>query len=265
MAAKQMVAEIHAEVPETAVVPVMPNGDVSVSGLLQMAVAHLGGVNPDAVVGAMERLVGLHERMEAKAAEKAFNRAMTDFQARCPQILKATTAKITSKRTGSQYSYKFAELDQIDDAIRPLMTELGLTKRFTTEKNGNEVTVTCIISHIDGHSISSPFSCPIDTEATMSATQQSGAAITFAKRYALIAALGLTTTETDTDAQIGVDRSPQKISQDQAADIEALITEVGAVRGKFLGYFDVTDVADLTLAQFPKAVQMLEAKRKKVA
>lgn len=265
MAAKQMVAEIHAEVPDSAaVVPVTPNGDVSVGGLLQLAVTQLGGSNPDAVVNAMERLVALHERMETRAAEKAFNKAMNDFQAECPQILKTSQASIRTKSGGS-YGYKYAELDQIDDAIRPLMTRLGLSKRFTTERIGGDVKVTCIVSHVDGHSISADFQCAIDSDAAMSGAQKGGAAVTFAKRYALIAALGLTTTESDTDAQLGVDRSPAKISQGQAADIEALITEVGAVRSKFLGYFDVEDVSDLTVSQLPKAVQMLEAKRKKVA
>lgn len=270
MAAKQVVGEMSAlitqDVPEnhTSLVPIDANGNVSVAGLLQIAVTQLGGANPDAVVSAMERLVGLQERMDAKAAEKAFNKAMTQFQARCPQILKSSSAKITTKSGGS-YGYKYAELDQIDDAIRPLMTELGLSKRFTTEKIGNEIKVTCIVSHEDGHSIQSPFQVALDSDAAMSLAQKGGAAVTFAKRYALVAALGLTTTETDTDAQMKVDRKPEKINPDQAANLSALLDEVygndDTGRARFFGHFDVSRVEDLTVPQFGPALAGLEKKR----
>lgn len=261
MVAKQMVAEIHAEVPDNNL-PVVADQPLPASALMQLAIQRMDGQNAPAMVEALEKLVGLHERIEAKNAIKAFNKAMTQFQARCPQILKTSTAKIRTK-SGGEYGYKFAELDKIDDAIRPLMTELGLSKRFTTERVGNEVKVTCIISHEDGYSIESPFQCAIDTDAAMSGAQKGGAAVTFAKRYALIAALGLTTTETDTDAQQKIDRKPSKITSEQAAQLSALIDETKSDIGKFLGFFEVSHVSDLTTAQFPKAAQMLESKRAK--
>jgi hypothetical protein len=42
------------------------------------------GIDPDA----LEKLVALQERVEAKRAEKAFNAAMATFKAECPSILK---------------------------------------------------------------------------------------------------------------------------------------------------------------------------------
>jgi hypothetical protein len=257
---------ITQDVPENNLPAVISDQPTTTSALMQLAIQRMDGSNAASMVDVLERLVGLQERMEERNAVKAFHKAMAEFQAECPQILKDSHAKIRTK-SGAEYGYKYAELDQIDDAIRPLMTRLGLSKRFTTEKIGGEVKVTCIVSHMDGHSISSDFQCALDTEAAMSGPQKGGAAVTFAKRYALIAALGLTTTETDTDAQQKIDRKPEKINSEQAANLSALLDEVygadSGARAKFFQFFDVETVADLTAPQFAVACRELEKKRGK--
>jgi hypothetical protein len=264
MTAKQVVGRLEGDITQDVPdnnLPVVADQPLPASALMQLAIQRMDGQNAPAMVEALEKLVGLHERIEAKNAVKAFNKAMAQFQAECPQILKDSVGKIVTDK--GQFSYKYAELDQIDDAIRPLKTRLGFSNRFVVEAIDKRVKVTCIVSHVGGHSIESPFECSTESKAGMSDAQKSGAAVTFAKRYALIAAYGLTTTETDTDAQQRVDRKPEKITSEQAAQLSALIEETKSDMGKFLGFFDVDAVADLTTAQFPRAAQMLESKRAK--
>ena len=56
------------------------------------------------------------------------------------------------------------------------------------------------MTHILGHSESSDFEVPIDTEGYMTAPQKYASALTFAKRYSLCNALGISTGDEDTDA-----------------------------------------------------------------
>ena len=51
-----------------------------------------------------------------------------------------------------------------------------------------------------GHSEESSFEIPVDKSGYMTAPQQYASALTFAKRYALINVLGISTSEEDTDA-----------------------------------------------------------------
>lgn len=256
MAAKQVVAEVVAEVPMTTT---PQNGDGSLTALMQLAIERLSGDNGPAMVETLSRLVDLQERVEAKKAEREFNTAMATFQAECPPISKTSTAKITT-RGGASFQYKYAELDEIADTIRPLLKSLGLSYSWDTAVTADQITVTCTVRHIGGHSAKSSFQCPTDTKADMSGAQKNGAAVTYAKRQSLIAVLGLTTTEADTDG--AAPQNFEKISRDQAANLMAMIDETKTDLARFLNFFDVADVSDLTTAQFGRAVAMLEGKRR---
>ena len=67
--------------------------------------------------------------------------------------------------------------------------------------------VTCKITHSLGHSETSTFEIPIDNGDYMTAPQKYASAQTFAKRYTLCNALGISTSEEDTDA-VDVGKEP---------------------------------------------------------
>lgn len=54
----------------------------------------------------------------------------------------------------------------------------------------------------------------------------------------------------------------ETITESQAADLDAMIAEVKADRGKFLAHFRIAKVSDLKAADHPKAVAMLDKKRR---
>ena len=234
----------------------------SIVGLLQLTIEKLGGDGAPAIVDAMEKLVALHERVEAKRAASAFAQGMADFQARCPSIPKTSTAKIVTG-SGSGYSYKYAELDQIASIVGPILSELGLSYSWDSDVTGDVLKCTCTLRHSSGHSVASVFACPTDTKASMSGAQKFGAALTYARRQSLIQVLGLTTCDPDDDGatQAGV----TKITSNQAANIEALISEVGADEEKFLQYMGVKDISDIPVSGFQKAINALQAKARKGA
>lgn len=234
-----------------AVVPVAsPGGEIG--ALLRMA------VESKVDVGTIERLVALRERMEDRSAAAAFNRALMAFQGECPPIVKNREAKITT-RSGGAYAYRFADLDQIARTIRPLLERHGLSYSWDSEVKDGKMVCTCIVRHIDGHAQSAHFTAPTDSDAAMSGAQKFASALTYARRQSLVQALGLTITDEDDD---GAEREP--ITDQQAMNIEDLIQDSQADRGRFLVYMGVGAVSEIAAADYDRAIAALQAKQRKV-
>jgi len=134
--------------------------------LLQAAVAN----NVDAAQ--LEKLMDLQERWEAGQARKAFAGAMATFQANCPTILKSKKAD----------RYNYAPLDEILRTIRPHLDAAGLSVVFNTSMKDAVITAYCTVQHIDGHSVTSEFSAPVDPAMKVNETQRAGSANSYAKR-----------------------------------------------------------------------------------
>lgn len=231
-------------------------GKVSIGEILNNAIER--GIPTEA----MEKIVALYERMADREASQEFSDAMARFQASCPPIVKGSTANITTK-SGIKYSYKYAELDTIARHIAPHLQACGLSYTWDSEMKEGYLVCTCTVRHARGHRESAKFGCPTDTAAQMSAAQQNGAALTYARRQALIQALGLTTGEPDPD---GDDHKPvgpvAKITEHQGAIIDVMINDVGADRAKFLSWLKVERISDIPAASYKRAIAGLEEKRK---
>lgn len=206
-------------------------------------------------VDTIERLVALKERMDARSAAVEFNNALATFQAECPSIKKTSTAKIAS-RSGGEYSYKFAELDQIARVTRPLLVKHGLSYSWDSEMAGEKLVCTCTVRHIAGHAQSAKFVCPTESSSAMSGQQRHAAALTYARRQSLIQVLGLTTTDHDTDGA-----SEEKVTDAQAKTIEEWIEDAKPDLAKFFAYMGVKSVADIHARDFQKAIMALKAKK----
>ena len=204
-------------------------------------------------VDTLERLVALKERVDARSAAAEFNVALGEFQAECPAILKTSTAKVTTK-SGSEYAYKYAELDQIARVTRPLLQKHGLAYSWDSEMAGDKIVCTCILRHVAGHKETARFVCPTDTSSAMSSQQRHAAALTYARRQSLIQVLGLTTTDKDTDGA-----SEQKVSEEQIHKIEEWLADSGADRARFLSYMRATAVGEIFARDYMKAITALKA------
>lgn len=165
--------------------------DVSVDTFISQAIA----VN--APVETMERLFALHKEVKAEKAKEAYVQAMTVFQAECPVIKK--TKKVLNK-DGRTVRYMFAPIDSIVEQIKKPLSKATLSYRWEVKNENGEIRAICIVTHSLGHSESSDFSVPIDEEGYMTAPQKVASALTFAKRYSLCNALGISTGDEDTDA-----------------------------------------------------------------
>lgn len=216
-------------------------------------------VDAGASVEALERLVALKERLDRESARRAFAAALAAAQAEMPEVPRRHRAEIVS-RSGARYSYSYAALEDITRVIQPVMRRHGLSYAWDVTQAEGALLVTCVLRHVDGHEVRAGFPVPVDTAARMSAAQQNGAALTYGRRQSLIAVLGLTTADEDVDG-VGDGLEAGTITPQQAADLDALIDEVGADRQKFLGWAGVERLEDLTTAKYQAAVRMLERRR----
>jgi len=153
-------------------------------------------IDKGASIETLEKMFALQERWEASQAKKEFDKAMSEFQKNCPVIEK--NKDVFDKQGKLRYSY--ASLDSIVSQTRKLISDAGLSYRFGNSKNETEMIVNCIVTHVDGHSESSPFTVTIGAEQYMTDTQKMGARSTFAKRYAFCDAFGIMTGDDDNDA-----------------------------------------------------------------
>lgn len=117
------------------------------------------------------------------------SKALTAFQKNVPPIPKDKVAQIGT------YSYKYADLATIWEKIRGILADNKLAIIQSPSSWQSEQTLTTMIAHETGQWVEDTMALKIVQETP----QGQGSAITYARRYALTAMLGLVADD-DTDA-----------------------------------------------------------------
>ena len=120
--------------------------------------------------------------------------ALSKAQAAFPPIPKNKTAQIKSDK--ATYSYRYADLADIIEAVKPALTANGLSISQHPEQVERGIVITTLLGHESGEWLESAFTVP---GATATA-QNVGSIITYARRYALASVLGVAPDE-DVDGQ----------------------------------------------------------------
>jgi len=204
----------------------------------------------------IKEFMDLADRHEAKQAKRAFDQAMSTFRSRCPTIA----------RTAKAHNSNYAPLDKTIEQIKGLMAECGLSHSWRTAQADGQITVTCVVSHIDGHSEQTSLSSAPDDGGKMNSIQRIGSAVSYLERYTLFAILGLASGDQDDDGRTA---SVEVIDQGQVADIEGLLDELGdkVDRKAFSEYLRKSlKVPNGNIEKLPKrayktVIDMLERKR----
>lgn len=212
---------------EVAVVTTSP------ANLLELAVKK--GANIEELKGLMD----LQDRWNAQQAKKAYYLSMSKFQKDCPPILKT--------KAGYDNRYYYAPLDQIIKVIKNPLFKNQLTYRWEQEEKDSKILVTCIITHVDGHSEQTTLESVPDTSGGKNAIQSKGSTVQYLRRYTLESVLGIATSSIDNDGG-KPDKKPKvteqpKISKDKSKELldKAKIiideyTEVKDLQANYKGY-----------------------------
>lgn len=128
-------------------------------------------------------------------------KALSQAQAEFPDIRKTKTAN-----TGS-YSYNYADLADILDAVRPTLSKHGLSVSQLLSGNGT-LTLTTMLMHASGEYIGSEYEATVD-EGRLKGQQAVGSALTYVRRYSLTGLLGVAS-EDDDDGRSAASPPPRR-------------------------------------------------------
>lgn len=213
--------------------------------LIQQAIEH--GISPDQ----MSVLMDLQERHARNKAEREYGEAVAAFQARCPTIHKSRAAAFNGKQ-----AYTYASLDDIMVVIRPILQECGLSVAFTTTLTEGMITAECILRH-GIHSERHGVTLPMPGDMRVNDTQKAGAALSYAKRYALCAALNLVVTDEDDDAGgLG-----ETITEEDAIKITEMLEALGGDNyRRFLEWLEVDEIRKIPASRLTEVIGKLKGK-----
>lgn len=215
--------------------------------------------DPNVDIDKMERLFLMHERIEARQREAAFNTAMSAAQSE----IKPVARNLENTQTNSKY----ADLAAISDAVDPIIHRHGLgtiASEFVSSLP-NHLGIRLEVIHCAGYSRSYDFNVPVDGTGirgtpNKTATHAYASTITYGRRYAKLSVFDVATkNDKDGNQPIGF------ITGDQAEELSKLITETGTDICKFLEIGGVESLSDIPANQFGKAKALLVAKKQQKA
>lgn len=150
-------------------------------------------VDKDLDIDKLSRLMDLQKSWEADKARKSFFEAMTRFQSEVPDLRKSKAVSF------KEVKYNYAPLSDITRQIKDTCKDCGLSYRWEIQDTKEEIKVTCLITHVDGHTERTTMTASPDDSGSKNKIQARGSAIEYLKRYSLIGALGLSTSDSDID------------------------------------------------------------------
>lgn len=213
--------------------------------------------NPDVDVAKLERLLEMQERIMARQAEAEYAAALAEMQPKLPIITER--GEILNKQGDVQSTY--AEWEDINEAIRPILAAHGFALTFPPGNDGDKVKTTGVLRHRAGHKEEATFTLPADMSGNKNVVQAAASSLSYCKRYVAIGMLNITTRGEDDDGQKA--GGAPTLSREQIANVEALITEVGANKSAFLKWAKVNSLDEILAKNYKAVIQALEDKRKR--
>jgi hypothetical protein len=236
----------------TAVATAEQREPIDLSGGLLGVIARAAR-DPSVDIDKMERLLEMQERVLAREAKTAYAVALAELQPSLPII--SERGKILNKSNQVQSTYAFWE--DVNEAIRPMLSEAGFSLSFRTGRAGNDITVTGVLTHRDGHSEETTIALPADASGSKNAVQAVASSTSYGKRYTAFALLNITTKGEDDDGKKAGD--PPSIDDAEYAMLKNLIEASGANTNRFLEKYGIDAVANLPKAKLKDAVDALNA------
>ncbi len=211
----------------------------------------------DVDVDKMARLLELRDKELARRAELAYSRAYARMQAKLPVI--GERGEILNK--SGKVQSKYALWEDINEAIKPVLTKHGFSLSFRVNTADSVIRVTAVLQHKEGHSEETTVNLPVDVSDYRNPVQSTGSSISYGKRYSAAAILNLVSKdglETDDDGQAA---GLKVISKEQFKELMELIGETNTDVEAFCRYMGVEAVIGLREDQFDRAKSALLAKK----
>lgn len=210
--------------------------------------------DPAVNVDKLERLLAIQQTILADQRRTAFMAALSALEADLPQITKQGHVTING-----QLRSKFARIEDVDTAIRPLCKEHGFAFSFDSQPTPAGIQFSCTMSHRDGHAETKTITLPNDNGAGRNAVQAVGSATSYARRYLISMHLHLVTREEDDDGAGG----RGTVTAEQAVHLRNLLSEVGGTEDRFLNWIAASSFEDIPANNYRRALSFIEEKRRR--
>lgn len=171
----------------------------------------------------LSELLAIQKEFEANEARKAFHLALAEFKRFPLTIYKDKHVKYTSQKGTTEYDH--ATLGAALDEINPLLGKCGLSLTWDTKQGeSGDITVTAILSHAMGHSITTSLQAAPDDSGGKNKIQAVGSSVEYLKRYTGFLLLGISSRDMDDDGR-GKGSETSHITDDQCNEIQAMIDD----------------------------------------
>lgn len=208
-------------------------------------------------ISILEKLMGLQERWEANQARKSFDAAIAEAKAQIKPVAK----------TAKGHSGNYADFASIARTVDPVLSECGLSYRFRTAQTEKSISVTCVLSHRDGHSEETTLTGPADTSGSKNAIQAIGSTLSYLQRYSLVQMLGLASAKDDDGHAAGLkagtdnaDVSGDLLNDEQIGAIRNALAFAGRDEARFLKHIGVASLSDIFADKYKACLAIIQGK-----
>jgi hypothetical protein len=243
-----------------------------------------GALERGATAEMIDKLFEWQERLEQKDAARAFDAAFASAKAKFHRVLKDAHVSFESRRGGASTDYTHETLAGIGEAVDDALHAQGLAYSWEPKQiEGGRVEVTCVLSHVSGHSRRATLSGSPDQSGNKNNLQAVASTVSYLERYTLKAVLGIASKHDD-DGMGGAQhdynpdpgRTPQprpekpapkpdapKITAAQAADLKIKLQQAkdrGADEPAFWVFAQATKVEDVAADRYPTIMSALKSR-----
>jgi hypothetical protein len=201
-----------------------------------------------------DRLLNAQDRIARKEAQSAFDKAFAEMQGELPVIEKRGVLTDEFGSPGSSY----ALWEDINEAVKPVLSKFGFGLRFRTAQDHGAVVVTAIVSHAGGHAEETTMRLPVDMTGGKNAVQAIGSSTSYGKRYAASALLNLTGRDEDDDGKAAA--PTPKITAEEVAELRRLIAKAKADEKRLAVYLGVPSLEDIPPSRLNRAREAIQLK-----
>ena len=163
---------------------VVANTDGGLASL--MLIIDRAAKDPAFDVAKLDHLLQVKERWDAAEAKKAYVTAVAQF--------KTESVVVKKDKKNAQYNSMYTSIGNLVNVLSAALSKYGLSARWDLDQS-NGIKVTCILTHVQGHSESTSMSGPADNSGAKNPLQQIKSTVTYLRIATLEAITGTASKE----------------------------------------------------------------------
>lgn len=164
----------------------------------------------------------------------------------------------TKSKTNPFFKTKYADLQEIEEAIQPGLSENDLAFTSSTVRIDGKSVLIGTLKHKSGE-----FFRTYQDLYHKEDMQSYGGAKTYARRYAIIEVCNIVTEDDDGESSMARKQEPiRQLNESEISDIEFMLMEVGeeGLQEKLLDWLQVDSIAMIKSDKFPSIIKKLREK-----